>query len=142
MPLHIAAGNKASAEVLVKLLDAHPEAALVADSRGQLPLHCAATNQSSVEVVEVLVAEHPGAAKVLDGFGCLPLDCATEYMASTEVALALITADPESTFDDRYRTIIQTAVRHSLHVEMVRGRTVRERARCVLAQLLRCTVRS
>ena len=63
LPLHLAAANQASTEVVLALLSAYPVAAWVADSLGQLPLHHAAANQASAEVVAALLVAHPGAAR-------------------------------------------------------------------------------
>ena len=64
LPLHFAAENHASVEVVEALVRADPSAAAQPDNCGKLPLHIAAENHASVEVIEALLrADHSAAAK-------------------------------------------------------------------------------
>eukprot|EP01043_Picozoa_sp_COSAG02_P085795 COSAG02_NODE_23375_length_720_cov_3.710145_1_plen_100_part_01 len=63
LPLHYAAENQASSEVVAALLEAYPEAAREKDDDGYLPLHYAAQNQASSEMVAALLEDHTSAAQ-------------------------------------------------------------------------------
>ena len=92
LPIHFAAAQSSSVEVVHVLLDAGGVGQLAAKADGGwLPMHCAARSSSSVNVVRVLL-EVGGtvqlAAKANDGR--LPLHCAAMHSTSPEVVRLLL----------------------------------------------------
>jgi len=114
LPLHLAAGNRATPAVVAALVAARPGAASVRDRMGRLPLHLAAepsvrhggggvvrgaparlpAHKAAAAVVAALLAAHPDGAQTKDGFGKLPLHLAAADRASVELVTALLAAHP------------------------------------------------
>jgi hypothetical protein len=88
LPLQVAVANNASATVVRRLLEAHPDGAKATNTRGELPLHQAAGSKVCVDgcwvhkvdeaVVRLLLEAHPDGAKAKTLRGWLPLHFAAD----------------------------------------------------------------
>ena len=78
LPLIYAIEHRASAELIGKLLDAHPAAAKEKSKRGHgyFPLQAALRAKASEEIVRRLLMAHPEATSERDVFGWIPLQIA------------------------------------------------------------------
>ena len=96
LPLHVAIMKGASLQLIVLLLQLHPEGAFHKDTNMMLPLHYAMLNKSSVEVVKTLLEADKDSAKEFEKNGYLPLHFAAKSCLGYEVFDLLIKAYPDS----------------------------------------------
>lgn len=104
LPLHLAAFLSPD-DVLMRLLKAYPQAALVRNAKGQTPLHCACERSTiDPEVFQVLVQTAPQAVRQRDVSGRLPIHlcCISGPMEPIAVYETLLQSHPES-INDRDR---------------------------------------
>ena len=111
-------------EVVLELLNAHPDGAAVAKDFGELPLHCALLRRASAEVVAALLAAHPEGAAVADNCGALPLHYAGWGKASPEVMAALLLAHPEGVSVPNEDGVLGTQISFADHSRIIRGPVV------------------
>lgn len=92
LPLHYV--ERASAEVVQLLLQKHPEAAKVKDSKGKLPLHWAMEHTVSTAVIKHLVEAYPDGVLQEDNHGRTPYKLGQDYH-DEEAVKVLVQAKPE-----------------------------------------------
>jgi len=84
--LHIACSDSNSVMVVRELIFRYPEAAKLANDKGDLPAHCAAMNQSkaAADILKSTLAAYPEAIHTKGCKGNLPLHYAAKYSPSLE----------------------------------------------------------
>ena len=90
LPLHWAAWNEGSPEVVGALLVAWPEAAEIVCQSGCTALHYAAWGRASRVVFSILLKTYPLAAQLRDRRGILPLHLAVESKVGPEAITELL----------------------------------------------------
>lgn len=94
--LHYAAEFRASADVVMLLLELDPNAGAARDYIGRTPLHCACAYGSAAEVVKILADTRQGAVKERDRRKRTPLHVACSHDASLDVVRMLLERYPQA----------------------------------------------
>ncbi len=76
--LHACVRYDPPADILLKMIELHPEALGTKDCIGRTPLHVAAGSGASSVVVKILTAKYPGACDIQDEDGRTPLHFACD----------------------------------------------------------------
>ena len=96
LPLHVAASNGASAQILECLVKAYPESIRIKGYAGRLALHEACYEHASVQAIQFLVHANPSALHARDDWDRLPLHCACSANASLDTLKILYQGNPDA----------------------------------------------
>lgn len=94
--LHIAVRARCSKEVIMYLLNKHPEAASTQDILGRVPLHYAISNHSPMDIINTLISTCPASSRAADNLGWTPLHVAANCARSADMVETLIKCGSES----------------------------------------------
>lgn len=96
LPLHIALRARLPNDVILYIMNKHPEACAKQDSQGRLPLHYAISNYAPLSLIQSLINTCPASASAADFMGWTPLHVAANTGRSAAMVELMIEASPES----------------------------------------------
>jgi ankyrin repeat protein len=143
-PLHYAARNGASSDVIAMLCASSPAALKVQDAEGSSPLHCSVARRGGdPAVTSALIDASPEAMRLFNRRGSRPLRIALEARAPASVVLALLAgsaapaADVERTDGS---TALHLAVAIGMDVSVLRALIEADRIAKVMKPGMPCTL--
>jgi ankyrin repeat protein len=88
-PLHLAVYHNASLSVIQTLVEAHPMALRLVDSKGRLPLHVASSRGADFATFVYLVRTYHDSVKIKDKRGRTAYDVARKHKQPSDVLMLL-----------------------------------------------------